>query len=393
MKYILKNIIKFIRDDTLIFFLILLTVVMSSFMLNFSYGVYQNYEMKKEGSSEEQKSIYIEYTYNIERIDIGHPAGMYKLADYDGNTVTIKMLKNCLSKIDDSVLNEIESIHTQASFYNNALMLHFLFGEGKFMINEAFGDRAVASGRYFTQEDFDENSKVALAFDYENINVGDNPLTEEMLYDDNHIKLGNELYEIIGYHRATVDSPLIPITALPEDTTVWNALIIEFKDNINLYQYMEISDAVEECFGNLAYVRPVELPDIDTIRLYNTIIIIAVIISVIAAVNFAILFRYILRKRQQQIACMRVCGLKYYKTVLYYLGECMLIALPVYILTTLCFAKWILPWMSDFYRYGFRTYNRMVYIYLFGIYFAISMGVLLVMIFTSVKRNRVISEV
>ena len=389
MKYILKNITKFIRDDTLIFFLILLTVVMSSFMLNFSYGVYQNYEIKKDGASAEHDIILIEYTYEIEHIDIGHPVGMYKLADYDGDTVTIEMVKNFLSKIDESVLEEVEDICTEVSFNNYELGMIFLFMDGKFLIDEDFGKRAVTSGRYFTQEDFDEKRKVALVFDYERINVGKNPLTEEMFYDDNHIKLGDELYEIIGYHDVGIDSPLLPITSLPYDTIVCGALTLDFKDNINLYQYMEVSDAVEECFGSLAYVKPVPLPDIDTIRLYNTIIIIAVIISVIAAVNFAILFRYILRKRQQQIACMRVCGLKYYKTVLYYVGECMLITLPAYILTTLCFAKWILPWMSDFYRYGFRTYNRMVYVCLFGIYFATSIIVLLIMLLTSIKKKTI----
>lgn len=392
MKYIFKNIIKFIRNDTQIFILVILTVIMSSFMLHFSYAVYQNYEIKKESVTEEQDYIYIDLTYDMERVDIGHPAGMYKWADFEGDAITIDMLEACLKNIDEDVLNQIDNMYTEVSVDNIPLSMHFLFDDGKFIINDEIAKVCVSIGRYFSQEEFDNGEKVAMVFDYENINIGDNPLTEEMLYDESHIKIGDEIYEIIGYHHITVDTPLIPITALPKDTILCKPLNLEFKDNINLYQYTEVYNAVTTYFGELAYVWPANLPNIDTIRLYNTIIIIAVIISIIAAINFAILYRYILNKRQRQITCMRLCGLKYYKTIFMYIGECMVLTLPVYILTAFSFAKWVLPWMSDFYQYGFTTYNKVVYLVLFGIYFVISLAVLLIMLLSNISKKRVLSE-
>lgn len=47
MKYIVKNIFSFLKNEKMIFMLIILCVVTSSFIINFSYGLYQNYNVVK----------------------------------------------------------------------------------------------------------------------------------------------------------------------------------------------------------------------------------------------------------------------------------------------------------------------------------------------------------
>lgn len=394
MKYIIKNIHKFVKDDTLVFVLMIFTVVISSLMLHFSYAVYQNYEIEKESALKDDDYIYVMFNYEIEHIDINHPASQYMLMDYDGDAITKEMMTECLSDIDEAVLSEVTSILTQVSYCNYPFNLSFLYQDGKYKIcEETVTNGGIASGRYFTQEDYDTGAKVALIFDYEHANASiGSPITEGMLYDDTHIKIGDELYEIIGTQICSLDIPLLPVTVFPDDAIIVNAIKFEFNDSVSLYQYNQVCDAVEEHFGNLATVLPVDLPDIDTIRLYNTIIVISVIISVIAALNFAILFRYILNKRRKQISCMRLCGLKYGKTVLLYMGECMILTIIPFIISAFSFAKWILPWISSFYKYGFDTYNKMVYVILFGIYFAIAFVVMLFMVMTNISKKRVISE-
>lgn len=398
MKYTLKNIKNFIKDDLLIFIMVVVTVMVSGLMIHFSYAVFQNYEIKKESISEEQSYILILGDYEFEQIvDENLEYSPYKLMDYSGETITVGQLKIFGNELDKRVYDKIIDVSTGVNFHSYNIPCNFGYydygiGLSKVVYNNAQNGLSGITGRYFTEDDFKENRKVALVFDYQHINVGNCPLTMEQLYDENHIKLGDELFEIIGYHGGYPDTPEIPITAMSDDTQVIAFIRIDFEDSVTLYEYQNVCEAAQKAFGDLVWVEPVKLPNVDTIRLYNTIIIIAVIISVIAAINFAILYRYILKKRYKQISYMRLCGMKYSSTVIMYLGECLLISVPVYVLTAFSFAKWILPWMSDVYAYGFDSYNSCVYIALFGIYFGISLVVLLVMLFTGIKKNRIISE-
>ena len=398
MKYTFKNIKNFIKDDLLVFIMVVMTVVVSAFMIHFSYGVFQNYEIKKESISEEQNFIVIRGDYEFEEIiDESFDGGPYKLADYNGETVTVGMLKTFGEELDKRVYDKIIGVSTGVNFHNYNIPCNFGYydygiGLSKEAYKNAKNGLMGITGRYFTEEDFREGRKVAIVFDYEHVNVGSCPLTMEQLYDEKHIKLGDELFEIIGYHGGYPDTPKIPITAMSDDTQVIASIVIDFEDSVTLYEYKNVCEAAQKAFGDIVWVDPVKLPNVDTIRLYNTMIIIAVIISAIAAINFAILYRYILRKRYKQISYMRLCGMKYSGTVFMYLGECLLISIPVYMITAFSFAKWILPWMSDMYAYGFESYNIYVYFALFGIYFGTSLIVLLVMLFTGIKKNRIISE-
>lgn len=57
MKYILKNIKLFIKNEKMVFLLVLLCVVTSSFIISFSYGLYQNYNVVKEEENELNEAV------------------------------------------------------------------------------------------------------------------------------------------------------------------------------------------------------------------------------------------------------------------------------------------------------------------------------------------------
>lgn len=398
MKYLFKNIKSFIRDDAFIFIMILVTVILSSAMIHFSYAIFQNYEIKKEDVSEEQDFILIFGNYEFEKIyEDTYTSGQYKLADYDGETITVGTLKEFGDALDARVVDKIIGVSTSANYHNYNIPLDFSYynygiGPSEIACSNIKSGLLGVTGRYFTEEEFVNGDKLALVFDYEHINIGQNPITGELLYDENHIKLGDELFEIIGYQNTAPEAPLISVLALPDDTQIKNFIRIDFDDSVTLYDYRNVCNAAEQVFGSLAEVQPVILPDIDTLRLYNTIIVIAVIISAIAAINYAILYRYILRKRYRQISYMRLCGMSYLSTIGLYLGECLALSVPAYVLTAAGFAKWLMPRIADKYAYGFEYLNKNVYLALFGIYFGISLAVLLFMLFTTIKKNRILCE-
>lgn len=394
IKYTYKNIRNFIKYDTLVFFLGILVVALSSFMINFSYAVYHNFQIKKESATDEQDYVQITPNYQFEKIySDEYVGGQYKYEDYHGETVTVEMIRKFGELLGGDIRDDIRAVYACANYYNYEFIFVFSFDEDGFTISKEYLENSqgfVKSGRFFSEEEYKNGNKVALVYDYENINRGQNPISREMIYSDTHIKIGNELYEIIGCHDSLLDIPLIPISSLPDETQMGKAIQIDFYSNVDYYTYNKICEAATIAFGDLVTVEPVKLPDLDVIRLYNTIIIITVIIALVAAINFAILYRYILKKRKKQISYMRLCGMRYSMTIMIFLGEGLWITAPTYILTTLIFINKILPIMSDIYQYGFRDINILVYVVLFGIYFLTSIFILFLMLVTNIKRKQII---
>lgn len=57
MKYIFRNIAIFAKRETMIFTILIFCVLTSAFVMNFSYGLYINYNTAINESSEELKTI------------------------------------------------------------------------------------------------------------------------------------------------------------------------------------------------------------------------------------------------------------------------------------------------------------------------------------------------
>jgi len=393
MKYIYYNIKSFIQNDTIVFFLTMFMIIVSSFMIHFSYGVYNNYQIKKENAGDEQDYIILQGNYRLER-EIVSDAGQFKYSDYKGEAITIDMLRQFGEELGLEICEHITVVNGNASYFNYNIHLAFSYDEDGFVVSPLQLDNSqmfVVSGRYFTEEEYKNGTKVALAFD-ERINNGDLPISSEMKYNDTHIKIGDDLYEIIGYHCNGLDEPLISISALPDDTIIDGGLWIYFDKNIDLYTYNKICEASDKAFGYMMTVDKIKFPDVDKARLYNTIVYITILISFIASINFALLYRYIIKRREQQLSYMRLCGLKYMYAVVIYLGECILLTVPLYILSAMVFAKVVLPWISNKYQYGFSYYNNMVYVSLFVMYLVVSLAILIFTIVCNVKKNKIMRE-
>lgn len=119
--------------------------------------------------------------------------------------------------------------------------------------------------------------------------------------------------------------------------------------------------------------------------------VIAVIISLIAALNIAILYRYILLKRKKDIAVFRICGCTRIKAALIYVGECLCLIIPFYILSALLYHYTLLPLFSDYYSYMAGAYSTLIYFVIFFIYLLLSLIILFIMIMKESGENPVSS--
>lgn len=391
MKYILKNITNFIKTDTFVFFISILTVFVSVTMIHFSYGIFQNYEYEKQNIESGEKSIGLLPTYECERVGRTEAGLNWRYNPSFENPITVGEFKEFIMKIDPYLYPDIDNIGVRVCVDNYPIYCNFGLSEAGFVTSPAENVYTKINGTRYTDEDFLTGAKVVYVCDYNN---EDAPTIEELLYEkDNHyIMLDGELYEIIGFHYGMPDSVTAIITSLPDDATIQQGFNIAFSRYVNARDYNHIGSIAKEVFGDRIELRDIGLPDLDTIKIYNTILIVAVVITLIAAVNYAILYSYILKKRSHQIMCMRLCGMKYSQAVLLYLGENILISLPVYIATVICFIKKILPWMAGKYSYALDKFNNNVYIMFFAIYFAVSLIILLFMILKVVRKKQIILE-
>lgn len=101
-------------------------------------------------------------------------------------------------------------------------------------------------------------------------------------------------------------------------------------------------EKTEKIFGDKAVVAAANLPDDDAVYLYNTIIMVTIFITLVSAINFAVLYRYILSSRKQALMVYRICGLSFCRVVLLYLGECTALTITAYFIGVLLFENVIL---------------------------------------------------
>lgn len=156
MKYTIKNIQSFIKNEKMIFILVLLCIITSSFIINFSYGLYQNYNVIKEEESSEFTEIDIMIN--------------------DNDSVTKEKIKDCVFSVSDKTNDALKMylvFPILEEFYNrqdddwNRLMNRFVVKDNTIRPSEYFAQTLIdngnmISGEYFTDEQEINGDLVAL---------------------------------------------------------------------------------------------------------------------------------------------------------------------------------------------------------------------------------------
>ncbi|MGN1102781.1 MAG: FtsX-like permease family protein, partial [Huintestinicola sp.] len=163
----------------------------------------------------------------------------------------------------------------------------------------------------------------------------------------------------------------------------------DFNTDISRSQYDDIVGSVAMNMGDTAKVPDMDISPASELFFYRTILLISVLISVLASLNFAVLYRFVLQKRIKTLTIFRICGCTKGRIIRLYLSECMLVGLPVFALTELLYAKLVLPLLSDIFEYIGYAYSPLLYLAIFGIYAVSSFVILLVMISIYISRRSI----
>lgn len=375
MKYVIKNLKISIKEEKTIFFLMIICVITSAFIINFSYGLYQNYNIIK---NEAESGL-----YEI-RIQMNNTEDNY--ASSGEIKETLFSFSESLNDAIDMHYLSFESEDVRYDFFSD-VEVRFRIDNGKILPCEIFRENLesqgiLLSGRYFTDEQEMNGENVALISDDRHNAVS---CAEKLMIDEDTIFFMGKEYKIIG--KTKIFKVLVPFNTLDDDIPI-KELIFNFSDVMTRSQYNEIKEKIQKNFGEIADIPELDIPEAESYYYYNTIIIIAVLIAVFAAINFAFLYKYILSKRIKSLAVFRICGCTRGKALRIFLSECMVITIPCFIFATLLYALLLLPFFSEYFEDMSDAYSIKIYIILFAAYVISSLIVLTIMIsFSFLKKE------
>ena len=185
------------------------------------------------------------------------------------------------------------------------------------------------------------------------------------MIDDETIVFQGKKYKIIGLQK--MHPLIVPFESLNDDTPI-DLLLFNFKNPLTRSQYNEIKEKIQSNIGDLASIPELNIPEPENYYLYNTIIFISALIAILAAINFAILYQYVLTKRRKTLSIFRICGCTITRAFKMLISECMIITIPTFVLTSLIFDKTALPILSKYFEYIESAYSIKLYLLIFVIY-------------------------
>lgn len=395
MKYIWCNIKSFFINKKLIFLLTVFSVICSCVMIHFSYGLFQNYQLKKQYDLSDKREIVLTLQDNYEEVpdnELNDDEFYLRVPEKLDAYVTVDLLKKFVAEFGNSFEEKLKYIEMTAVVDELPFRLMFTIKDGVITKSDEFekeveDNAMLESGRYFTEEEYRAGEKVAICWDYLHWNIKSSPVSNRMAVDKETLHIQGKDYKIIAYGIIDRDRPTIPVTSLEGTTPFTGEMVFHFRKPIRQEQYDTVSEKTEKVLGELAVLEPAELPDDDAVYLYNTIIMITVFIALVSAINFAILYRYILTSRKQSRMVYRICGMNFFQVVFLYLGECVVLTVPAYLAGIFLFENILLKQISGHYEYMSGSYDAFLYLALFAVYFLVSLLVLSFMIVHALKSD------
>ena len=361
--------------------LIVLNIIISAFVICFSYGIYQNYNVKIDEGESSQRQLCILHTSSN---------GIAK------TSVTTKMVIDTVKSLSDKTLNNIDYFYCSAVIPTSAIEMNcfefsFSYDNGKFH-NEIFTDEQYNSYDKIIAINPVLRTEKAVNHGLTVIDIGD--WTAVCIGDTDTIDVNGEEFKIVNENLSELDGLMIaPITSFYNDTPLCGrnqSVEINFKTDISRSQYDEIVNAVAENMGDNAEVPEMDITPVSELFYYRTILMISVLISILAALNFAVLYRFVLEKRIKMLTIFRICGCTKLRMIFTYLLECVIIGLPIFALTQLVFDKLALPLLSNIFEYIDYAYSPLLYLAIFGIYAISSIVILFIMISVYISRRSII---
>lgn len=411
MKYILKNIRSFAKDYTKIFVLLIITIMASTLIIHLSYGMFREYKERKELSRSATNEI-------VFRLNGSYVSGAQDSADGTGKLtvmgdlndqkyekredvpdLTAADIKKFAKEVDQEVAGKLLNIHTGILEGEYRFDTDFLIDHGRIVnsgdygpdsfYNYVFGPITVnifQYGRYFSDREYAEGDKVCIMYGVQKEPEGD--YLKKNMTESGTVMIGGDEYEIIGLQNG-IGTGFLPITAVGEDAVLLDEIDMRFKDNISLREINLLIKAAEKCFGDRVECN-YDLQETEgNDYMYNTVLLLVLVVSMVAAFNFCALYHYIVTTRQRTLKIFRICGLSHSKSIRLYLGECSVLSAGTYLVTLILFRYLLMPFLAGRWNVFDFHFPARVYGTLFLVFFVSSFVLQFVMTHWTLKKKMI----
>lgn len=377
LKYTLKNIKSFFIDNWIIFILLIISVITSSIVIFFAYGVYQNYNTILNYKEDDSYDDYIWVDYE----------------NTNSEYVTKEDLMNCLSEIDrisNGLQEQIVQYNVEGVIDDNSYEFKFIYSNGKFKVAEEFKENLkeygnLTEGTYWS--DYEEANGICVALISDPAVFGEISALDSIKY-GNQLKIGEKIYDIIGKQAWNENGAMFPFSTVADEQLLTSTLI-SFNSAVSVKTYNQIRDVFNNYMGDKAVFEEIRTIDKDTYYTYKTVILISVFIALIAAINFMILYRYIMSTRKRTTAIFRILGLTPAKLNFMNMSECIILIVPFFILGMVLYQTVFLPRLHTYFVYMQDAYTPFVYFLLFVIFISVSLIVIGIMLLV-MSRKRIL---
>ncbi len=419
MKYVLKNLKQFFTKNRLVFVLFIFCQIVSILILLLSYGVYMNYKENYDQELLSTAGLYDDGSFGnkgkkFEKNDFGYMYFYFNL-DIDNYSKTMEEIRPLFLDLTDYFDKKLDYVELsfmpkrltweEIQYYANEcedstplqilIMLSKHDGEYTFektsLPQQYQSQGLILSGRLFTDSEIQNGEAVCIANVEKIKSITNNKMVEVKEENgETYINICGKDYKVIGTSKTSVYI-YIPFFNAPKDLYASFMISSKFTEPLTVEEHNKYISIMKKYLGDMVSEKDLEVAtvNIDKQYFYNTNIWLSVIIALAAAVNLAVLYRYVLMTRRKTLAIFRLTGAKKNKIRRIYIAETLGISVVIFALCAVLFNYAVLPWLIKYYPYCSEVYSIKVYGTMFLIYTLVSYIVLNIMIITHISKSPV----
>lgn len=368
--YTFRNIRLMMKNSTAAFVILTAALAVSFAVLYFSIGVLYQYSRSLDDGEVELFWVSSSLKENGEPITKAEMVRFTELIPDD--------LRRYIDRFETSAVTEAEGI-------DEPVQIGFLFeyADGGFGYSSSYYDPmierlVVMNGRFFTQEEYRIGADVALVMGKSRMSGGIGSVPVPKQQEGTFTAFGKK-YEIIGVIDPDNNSGniigssfLVPFGSLPDDTELSSFISIKLDRRITRSEYDRFSALMNKCFGDRIEVSP-PLTDLRSNKSYYTLVIIAaLVIALLSALNISVIYNYLILTRRRQIYIFRLCGGVRWRLSFSVANEVAVIMLPCALIAAAVYHLGILPLLEKHFPLIGEAYSLAVYAALIGVYMLIT---------------------
>ncbi|MCD8327732.1 MAG: ABC transporter permease [Ruminococcus sp.] len=402
MRYTLKNIKQFIKNNTLYFFLFLLSVFMSSLILLSAYVIYTEYHEKTYREINGAVGLYDESGSEMDEESPEYLLFQQPLDKYYENSMMLGECRGFFEEVGNALGDKLDYISFECyprlysaqelndMEWNAPYITIYATQKNGEVVFPNIKNMVMTSGRIPTEYEALNGEAVCLA-----------GIERMSIFDESDMKLTQEdgqyyvttcgaKYKVVGrFNPLALGIAMAPQSA-PDNCYVGSMFEIKLNDVPTVKEYAAYKSVVDKYFGDMI-TQSYEIPtvSVETEYFYTTNVWLSIIIILAAAVNLAALYESVLMSRRKTFAIFRLNGASKLKICEMCLAETAGISAIVFILAAVVFKFLVMPVLSDYYPYAVSVISLKTYISMFLIYLAVTIIIIFVLVLRYLSKTPV----